>query len=89
MILTNKAVEEQITKGHHVVSAILSVGALLYVCACVSVRQQQGSKRMIQLCTRDRMKTSEEAFQPAGVIFTAIHGRSTTGLHWTYTSWQS
>ncbi|KAI9541518.1 hypothetical protein NQZ68_029019 [Dissostichus eleginoides] len=54
-----------------------------------STRQQQGSKRMIQLCTRDRMKTSEEAFQPAGVIFTAIHGRSTTGLHWPYMSWQS
>lgn len=28
---------------------------------------------MIQLCTEDRKKTSEESLQPGGVIFIAIH----------------
>lgn len=50
-------------------------------------KANQGSKRMIQLSTKDRMTTSRGPFQPAGVIFTTIHGCSTILLHSAYSSW--
>lgn len=68
-----------------------SVCLLYCMCVCMYVnvcKATQGSKRIIQLCTKDRMKTSEEPFQPARVIFTAIHDCSTIVLHWTYMNWQ-
>ncbi len=60
------------------------ISQTLRVCIYVSVcTADQGSKRMIQLCTKDRMKISEVPFQPSAVIFTAIHGWTTILLHWT------
>lgn len=89
MIQAKKADKEQITKSLRVGQSRDSVCALcrmfvrIHVSACEA---RQRSKRMIQLrAQEDRMKTSQE---PAGLIFTAIRGRSATLHRWTCASWQ-
>lgn len=74
MIHANKAGEEQITKeSQYWISQTRRVCFTVYVCAHVCVyKATQGSKRMIQLRMKDRMKTSEEPFQPVSIIFTAV-----------------